>query len=336
MEYARELASQKYDEIIKNFNEGIKPPPVIEKEKLTFAQVCHRYIDEYSKLYKKPNTTDADERSIENRLIPELGYMLADEIKSQHIAEFHAKYNDIPYAANRALAIISHIFNWAMQMELIEQRLNPCQYIRKYKEERRERYLSNDEMKRLSKAIHIIEVAKVTLPVVTKAIKLLIFTGCRRNEILTLTWAEVDFEHKVLKLKDSKTGKKLVPISDIAMEIIKTIPRLPNNPYVISNKEGTGHITCIKKTWEHIRQLAELPDLRLHDLRHNFASVGVCDNMSLAVIGKLLGHSQTATTERYAHLQSDPLRQAANQISIQIDNIFKSKNKSKSKVNKPV
>jgi integrase len=140
-------------------------------------------------------------------------------------------------------------------------------------------------MQRLNSAIHIIEAAKLTLPVVIKAIKLLIFTGCRRNEILTLTWDEVDFEQKVLRLKDSKTGKKLVAVSDIAMEIIKTIPRLHNNPYVIANEAGTGHLVCIKKTWAHIRQLAELPDLRIHDLRHNFASIGVCDNMSLAVIG---------------------------------------------------
>jgi integrase len=177
-------------------------------------------------------------------------------------------------------------------------------------------------MRRLNDAIHIIEAAKLTLPVVIKAIKLLIFTGCRRNEILTLTWEEVDFERKCLRLKDSKTGKKLVPLSDIAISIIKTIPKLPINPYVIANEAGTGHLVCIKKTWAHIRKLAGLPDLRIHDLRHNFASVGVCDNMSLAVIGKLLGHSNTSTTERYAHLQADPLRQAANQISNQIEQTF--------------
>ncbi len=129
IENAREIAAKKYDELVKPLDTDLNPEIeiIIAKEKLTFKTVCNRYLEEYSKLYKKPHTIESDERSINSKLIPEFGEMLADEIKSQNIDEFHAKNSDAPYSANRTLALLSHMFNWAMQMELIEHRFNPCQ-----------------------------------------------------------------------------------------------------------------------------------------------------------------------------------------------------------------
>ena len=146
------------------------------------------------------------------------------------------------------------------------------------------------------------------------AIRLLIFTGARRNEILTLRWEHVSEEHGCLMLPDSKTGRKAVHLNPPALDVLHALPRLEGNPYVICGEKAGQHLVNLEKPWRRIRKAAKLDDVRLHDLRHSFASVAASGGQSLIVIGKMLGHSQPATTARYAHLADDPVKAASDAV----------------------
>jgi integrase len=154
----------------------------------------------------------------------------------------------------------------------------------------------------------------VTSPYVVAAIRLLVFTGARLTEILTLRWDQIDLERGFLNLADSKTGAKAVYLNAASRHLLATLPRMDGNPFVITGEREGKHLVNLEKPWRRIRQSAELSDVRLHDLRHSFASVGAGAGLGLPVIGALLGHAHAATTARYAHLASDPLQQTTDMI----------------------
>jgi integrase len=149
--------------------------------------------------------------------------------------------------------------------------------------------------------------------------QLLLLTGARLNEILTLKWEWVDLEHDCIRLPDSKTGAKTIYLSAPAKQVFAGIPRLQNNPHVICGKIGGSALVNLQKPWSLLRVRAGFGDVRIHDLRHSFASIAVASGMSLPLIGKLLGHSQPQTTQRYAHLADDPMRQAAGIVGAKMD-----------------
>ena len=151
-------------------------------------------------------------------------------------------------------------------------------------------------------------------PFIMAAIRLLVLTGARLNEILTLRWDWVGFDAQCLRLPDSKTGAKTVYLNPPAMKVLAEIPKLEGNPHVICGGKSGAHLINLQKPWRRIRKQAGLDDLRLHDLRHSFASIAVASGMSLPLIGALLGHSQPQTTARYAHLSDDPLKKAAKTV----------------------
>ncbi|WP_173861862.1 site-specific integrase [Notoacmeibacter marinus] len=154
---------------------------------------------------------------------------------------------------------------------------------------------------------------EVISPFAVAAIRLLMLTGCRAGEILALRWSEVDFERGVLNLPDSKTGAKKVLLGAPALEVLSDLPRMGD--YVIAGALPNKPRSDLKRPWERITRHAGLKDVRLHDLRHSFASVGAGAGMGLATVGKLLGHASPAMTARYAHLADDPLRRASESIS---------------------
>lgn len=145
-------------------------------------------------------------------------------------------------------------------------------------------------------------------------LKLLIFTGARKGEIETLRWDEVDFDAGYLKLADSKTGQKAIPLNSGALQILAETPRFEASPFVFPAHRSDGYYEGTPKVWRIIRKMAGIEDVRLHDLRHSFASVAVAGGASLPIIGALLGHSDSATTQRYAHLHDDPLKAATESI----------------------
>ena len=143
---------------------------------------------------------------------------------------------------------------------------------------------------------------------VIAAIRLLMLTGARLSEIRTLRWDEVDLERRALRLRDSKTGKKTIHLSEAAIKVLETLPRVPDNPHAICGNRKGACLVYLQKPWRRIRTMAGLPNVRIHDLRHSFASVAAAQGLSLPIIGALLGHSQPATTARYAHLADNPSR----------------------------
>jgi integrase len=175
-----------------------------------------------------------------------------------------------------------------------------------------ERFLSPKEIAQLATALAA-EVDQTGNPYPAAAIRLLLLTGARRSEIVGLRWSYVDVERRCLHLPDSKTGAKVIFLSPPALELLTRLPRDTANPFVFPGKRAASGIVGVDKIWFRVRAAAGLPDVRLHDLRHSFASMAAGGGLSLPVIGALLGHKHAATTARYAHLAADPLK-AANDL----------------------
>jgi integrase len=200
------------------------------------------------------------------------------------------------------LAVLSKFFNWAKMQDLRSDASNPCRHIKKYRERKRERFLTECELGRLGQALVNAETEGLASPWVIAAIWLLILTGARHSEIRKLLWSEVDLSRRRLRLRESKTNEKTIYLSDAAVEILASIPRLDDNPHVICGEKIGACLVNLQKPWRRIRQMADLDDVRIHDLRHSFASFAAARGHSLQAIGALLGHAQTSTTARYAHL----------------------------------
>ena len=204
------------------------------------------------------------------------------------------------------------MFNLAESWSLRPQFTNPCRGVKKYKEKKRERFLSREELRRLGEALRIEE---EFAPQAVACIRLLLLTGCRLGEIQTLKWSYLDLETCLAFLPDSKTGRKTLYLGSVAVKLLRSIPRRRDNPYVITGDIEGQHLTDMQKPWRRIRRLADLPDVRIHDLRHTFASSGVALGQGLPIIGRLLGHTQPQTMARYAHLAAAPALEVADKIS---------------------
>jgi len=218
--------------------------------------------------------------------------------------------------ANRCVALLSKMMNLAERWKLRPVGSNPCRGLEKFKERKVERWLNSDELARLGDALNVYEGS----PYAVAAIKLLAFTGARLGEVLGLRWEWVDFDRGEARLPDSKTGAKTVHLPPPALSVLSELPRVEGNPFVIAGVKSGSALVNLEKPWRVIRKAAGLHDVRLHDLRHAFASTAVMGGMSLPIIGRILGHKQIATTQRYAHLADDPIKQAAASVAGQIAN----------------
>jgi integrase len=220
------------------------------------------------------------------------------------------------------------MFNLAERWGVRSDNTNPVRHVGKYAESKKERYLTADEFLRLAKALSEAEGQGTENPFVIAAIRLLILTGARLGEVLSLRWSDVNFEHGILLLGDSKTGRKTIFLSKPAMDLLNELPRVSANPYVIVGARSRQHLKNLQKPWGRMRRAAKLSDVRIHDLRHSFASIAAASGMSLPVIGKLLGHTKSATTERYSHLAADPLKAANEAIGQQLAKLLGSEKRS--------
>jgi integrase len=296
--------------------------PAFDRDKAkadkTLGAVLDRFMAEHVKPKRKASTAREYERIAKLYIVPRLGRRLISEITRQDIAKLHHDLLRKPYQANRILALLSKFFNWTEKHGFRPDGSNPCRHVEKYPETRRERFLSEVELGRLGDALRAAERDKTATPWAIAAIRLLTFTGARLSEILTLKWEYVNQEHGVLLLPDSKTGRKAVHLNAPALAVLQNLPRVGNNPYVICGERAGQHLVNLEKPWRRIRNVADLDNVRLHDLRHSFASVGASSGHSLIIIGKMLGHSQPATTARYAHLADDPVKTASAVIGARI------------------
>ena len=287
----------------------------------TMSELFDRYLAAAQKR-KKASSLRNDTRMIEKQLRPKFGRLKVQDVTRKQVRAYHEALAETPYEANRRLALLSKLFSFAAdELEWIASGDHPVKGIQKFNEVARRRYLSQTEMARLGQALAKAEAGDLSRSVTVHAVamlRLLTLTGARHSEILKLRWSEVDLERGRLELEDSKTGRKTIQLPPAARKILSELPHLDDNPHVIVGAKPGRHLVNIKDSWAAIRRDAGLDDVRIHDLRHTFASHGARSGMSLPVIGALLGHTSSQTTQRYAHLSDDPLRAAADSIGIDI------------------
>ena len=268
----------------------------------TVSDLVEEFMERYAPSHMKPTTKDAARDYFDRIIVPGLGRLKVSNVTRADISRLHANLSDTPYQANRVLSALSSLFNRAEEWGHRDDGTNPCRHVKPYPEKSRERSLDPHEIRRLNKVLTLHE-AKSLYAVAF--VRLALMTGARKNELLSLRWSDVDLKKGRLHLPDSKTGKRAIALSDPARDLLANLPKVKSNPHVlIGAKEGT-HLVNVNKFWLRVRSEAHLPDVRIHDLRHTFASIGVSNGVPLSVVGKLLGHKHASTTNRYAHL-SDP------------------------------
>jgi integrase len=280
----------------------------------TVADLGRRYMREHCMGRCKPSTIVQHEWLLNKFILPQLGARRVRLLARDDIDRLHQRLAATPYNANRVLGLLRTMLNHAEHWTWRDPGSNPTQLIRKYVERRKQRYLSPAELQRLDAALTAGE-AQGTISIhAAAAIRLLVLTGCRLGEILTLPWSAVDLQNRQLVLARHKTdtkGVKAVPLSAPAIEVFNRLPRADGNPYVIVGALPGRPLCELQKPWRRVRSQAGLSDVRLHDLRHSFASFCAAAGLSLPVIGGLLGHTSQQSTARYAHLSQDSLQRAA-------------------------
>jgi integrase len=275
----------------------------------TVGALCERFFQAHVLERCKPSTQGEYRRSIDLFIRPAIGAFKVVDVERRDIAELHHRLKDKPYQGNRTLGVLSKMFNLAEVWGLRPDGSNPCRHVPKYREKKRNRYLTHVELLRLGTTLSECEADETESPFVIATFRLLVLTGCRLGEIQTLKWEYIT--QNGMELPDSKTGARRIPLPQAARAVLSTLPRFPDNPYVVAGKVAGQHLSDLQHPWRRIRALAELGDVRIHDLRHTYASNAVSSGMPIQMVGRLLGHTQLQTTMRYAHLADDAVKRAA-------------------------
>jgi integrase len=356
---ARKLAKLRLAEVA----QGRDPARERQTSKLapTVKELGETYLEDV-RLRNKPRTAAEYKRLWEKHVSGVLGSLKVADVASSDLAKLHRQMRETPYLANRVLNMLGAFFSFAIREVARAQHDNPAQLVSRYAEAARERFLTAEEFGRLGEALDQAERvglpvppklqkrsrgmsktrrAKLTgrkrgpykrhAPIVLQpanayavaAIRLLTLTGCRESEILSLRWDYVDFERGFLRLPDTKTGKSIRPLASSTAAVLHGLPRIMGNSYVLPGDRPGEHLKEIKRLWYAVRHAAKLDDLRLHDLRHSYASIPAIRGESMLVVASLLGHSRIATTEKYAHLGDDPVRAAGERTSETIARLLK-------------
>jgi integrase len=312
-----------------------------KREAPTLTKAAEGFLA-YAFAKKKIGTAKGYESALRLHILPVLGSKRLTEIQSDNVETLHAGMSDRRPQANRTLDVLSAVWTWAARQKHVDAASNPAKGVEKYAESGRERYLSKDEFLRLSEALtaagtiglpYSVDESKPKAKHAQKpenrrrkfdshaiaAIRLLILTGARLRELLHAKWEHVDSERGMIFLPDSKTGRKPIYLSAAAAAIFSALPRVDGNPHVFPGEKTGQPRADLKRPWDAICKAAALDGVRLHDLRHSFASVGAGASLGLPIIGKLLGHQQASTTQRYAHLDADPMRRAVETIGSTIE-----------------
>ena len=307
-------------QVIDRIKGGKEPIPPLAQAGATIADLAARYLGAHVAQNCNAHTAGIYRGSLENHILPALGMMPLAAVETAHVAALHYRLRETPRAANRALSVLSKMFSLAAAWGLVADGTNPCKGVRKYREKKRERFLTRDEYRRLGQALVEAEaeaeagVDGAVSPYAIAALRLLMLTGCRLNEILTLRWDDIDRTAGEFRLRDGKTGARMVPLTPTAETVLAGIERVPRNPWVIVGKQPNTHLSTITADWYRLRSRAGLDDVRIHDLRHSYASRALAAGESLSMIGKLLGHADIQSTARYAHLARETERISAARV----------------------
>lgn len=307
-------ARQQAARIIRRIKQGQDPGSRSPSGECTVAELAARYLRVEASVNCKPTTLELYRGVIDNHIVPALGERKIGDVKRADVAALHDRLRDTPGMANCTLQVLSQVFRAAERWGLLASGSSPCRSHRKYRLRRRERFLTPDEYRRLGRVLANGEADGSLSEPAVAALRLLILTGCRRDEVLTLRWEDVDFGAGELRLRDSKTGAQHVALTSAVKTVLGGIPRLPDNPWVIAGERPGRRLMTLKSTWRRVRQRAGLGEVRLHDLRHSYASRALALGESLPMIGKLLKHAQITSSARYAHLMLGAERVAAARV----------------------
>jgi integrase len=307
------------------------------RAEMTFDKVCDLYLAEGCDT-KKASTLATDKGRIERHIKPLLGRKRIGEISRADVERFmrdvaagktavdektkkrgRAIVEGGKGTATRTVGLLGGIMSFAVARQLRAD--NPVRGVKRYADRKGETFLSADELRRVGEALAK-AAADGANPSAVAIVRLLAFTGARKSEIAGLRWSEVDLGRGDLRLGDSKTGAKVIPIGAPAIEVLAGVTIIEGSPFVFPASSGKGRFQGVERVWRKVRTDAGLPKLRLHDLRHSFASVGLARGDPLPVIGAILGHADVKTTSRYAHLADDPVKHAADAISRTIKSAF--------------
>lgn len=285
-----------------------------QKHSLSMEAFLKLYIEKYKKIHNKQNTVKNDMYKINNVIIPFFKEKKFWDVSEEDIIRFQEHLKNTPIQFNRCKSILSKAFSLAELWGYRPKNSNPCRGIQKYPEKKKERFLTAEELERLDTVLKMQEVLRISSPYSLTAIRMLMYTGCRLSEIITLKWQDVFLEEGYLHLKESKTGEKTVPLNESARKVLTHLKQEKANPYVFKGEKPGTCLTTLKTAWGKIRKLAHLEDVRIHDLRHTFASLAIKQGVDLYTVSKLLGHKDIHTTTRYAHLEMKHLIKATNVV----------------------
>lgn len=285
-----------------------------EKQHMTVEAFLELFVEKYKKVHNKPNTIKKDVERMRSAIIPFLGKLTISAVIQEDILKFQEHLKNIPGQFNRCHALLRKAFSLAELWGYRIKNSNPCHGIHRYPEKKKERFLTQEELVKLDGVLKKQEDLRKLSPYSLAAIRMLMYTGCRLSEILTLQWEDVFLKEGYIHLKDSKTGEKRIPLNESACNILATLNQVKGNPYIfVGNKPGTC-LSTLQDAWHKIRSLANLEGVRIHDLRHTFASLAIKQGVDLYTVSKLLGHKNIATTTRYAHLEMKQLLKATNVV----------------------
>ena len=316
---ARRKAAEVIDRL-KRGEEAFPEPPAPEP---TVADLAERYMKAHVEVNCRPNTVKTFGRIVRLYIVPELGHLPLSKVERSHIAALHHKMRDKPYQANSTRDVVAKMFRLAEAWGMTPPRRNPALSIRRYKEHRRERFLTPEECRRLRTVLDEAEVDGSVFPTAIPAIQLLMLTGCRKNEIVTLRWDDIDRTAGELMLPETKTGARRVPLTPAVEWVLERIPRIEGNPWIITGQNPGDRLKNLDIIWQRLRARAKLDEVRVHDCRHSYASRALALGEGIPVISKLLGHRKFSTTARYAHLARDGERTAAAKVGDSIgEDIF--------------
>ena len=287
----------------------------------TLAEFACRFEQEHIAMYLKPATAGHYRSVLRRYILPALGEWRLDDITSAEVQRLHNSLKATPCAANLTRCVLSSLFSKAEAWEVTSRR-NPVARVKKFEEREVERFLDAGERAALERVLAAAERTPPGKPGHLGrdgiwAIRLLALTGMRRDEVRDLRWDQVDWRQRILRLPDSKTGKRDIVVSDEVMALLGVIGEAKGHPregLVVCSKTG-NKLHSLGETWRIVRAMAGLVDVRLHDLRHSLASDAINNGVPLQLVGKMLGHKNYRTTQRYAHIADTALRDAVNLTS---------------------
>ena len=312
---ARGRAAAAIERIAGDVNAAAEPRP----ETLTVAALAERYMEAHVAVNCNANTARICRGALDNHILPALGAMAVSAVGPAEVQALHYSLRATPRAANWALKVLSKMFRLAEAWGMALPRGNPCRHVIRYREGKRERFLAADEYRRVGRALRALEAEGGIAARAAAALRLVMLTGCRGGEILGLRWDDIDRKAGEIRLREGKTGARMVPLTPDAAAVVSGVRRVRGSPLMFSGGRPDRPLTRLNVYWREVRERAGVEDVRVHDLRHSFASRALAVGESLSMIGRLLGHSDIASTARYAHLERDAERVSAARVGDSIE-----------------